>query len=71
MLKNAGKLVIETLHEGRNAARNLEELARGNCGQLLIIFPLLGALGDDDLLVRLKDLEKAGDLLLSSLPVFL
>ena len=71
VLEHAGKLIIETLDEGRNAARNLEDLARGDGGELLVILPLLSALGDHNLLVVLEDFQETGDLLLGSLPVLL
>lgn len=63
VLKRAGKLIVEPLNERDNAAGNLEKLAVFNDGRLLIVFPLLSILDNNNLLAVLEDLEKLAEFL--------
>lgn len=64
MLERTCELVVEPLNEGGNASGDLEDLLRGDGRQFLIVFPFLGVLDDDNVLVGLKNLEKLGKIAL-------
>ena len=69
-LKRAGELIIETLNERDNAAGNLEVLlALRDGGEMVIVIPLLSALNNDVVLLRLEDLQERGKVTLSGLPL--
>ena len=58
VLERAGELIIEPLGKGHDAAGDLEDLARGNGWQLLIILPFLGILDNDNVTGVLEDLKQ-------------
>jgi hypothetical protein len=66
VLERAGKLVVEPLDKGDDAAGDAEKLAGGDGGELLVILPLLSVLNNDNLLAALEDLEKLGKLLVGA-----
>jgi hypothetical protein len=63
VLQRAGKLVIEPLNKGDNAAGNAEDLVTTDRGQLVVVLPLFGILNDHNLGGVLEDLEKLAELL--------
>jgi hypothetical protein len=63
MLQRAGKLVVKPLHERDNTAGNAEDRASLDRGQLVIVFPLLGVLYDDNLLGVLENLQQLAEFL--------
>jgi hypothetical protein len=63
VLQRAGKLVVEPLHERYDAARNAEDLASTDRGQLVVVLPLFGVLNDNNLRGVLENLEKLAKLL--------
>jgi hypothetical protein len=69
VLERAGELVVKSLNEGYDAAGNAEDLAGFDVGQLLVVFPLLGVLDDDNLIAVLENLEELAELLVG--PVWL
>ena len=64
VLERTGQLVVEPLDERNDAARDLEDLALGDGGLLVIVFPLLGTLDHDNLLGALERLQELVELLL-------
>jgi hypothetical protein len=63
VLQRAGELVIEPLYKRHNAARNAEDFASTNRGQLVVVLPLFGVLDDDNLVGVLENFEKLAKLL--------
>jgi hypothetical protein len=67
VLERTSELVVEPLNEGGNASGDPEDLFRGDGRQLLIVFPLLGVLDDNNVLVGLQNLEKLGEIALGTI----
>lgn len=57
MLQGAGEFIVESVDEGNDTSRNLENLAGDWYGLPLVIIPFLGILDYDVIRVGLKNLQ--------------